>query len=176
MIHSHNSHSSRKKALLLFLSVSFCWPSAAESQWPSEVSPGARVRVRLPEREHQAGDRRGLLLRGRVTTLNADTLYLAITDSIGPVAIPRGLIDEMGVSRGVPSRGHSALRRGLISGALWSLLFAGMALPDDETDVGTAALVGAGIGVTLGGIIGALRPQERWKSLRMIPRDNVNER
>jgi hypothetical protein len=78
------------------------------AQRPAEITPGVRVRARLPEAQYPRGGTRGHLLRGRVTTMTADTLYLAITDSVGPLAVPRSLIERLDYSRGVPSRASSA--------------------------------------------------------------------
>jgi hypothetical protein len=140
-----------------------------EAQWPAEIVPGARVRARLPERQYQQGNQRGHLLRGRVSRLSADTLYLAITDSVGPLAIPRQLIQRLDYSRGVPSRLSSALTRGLVGGAV---LAATLALwneldEDSGTSTGDAALIGAAVGFGTGAIVGAIFPIERWKSVKL---------
>lgn len=140
------------------------------AQWPASITPGTRVRVRLPEVQYQAENRRGHLLRGRVTALAPDTLYLAVTDSLGPLAVPRTLVERLDISRGVPSRGASALRRGLLAGAgtaLLTVLLNEMDDASDRTSTGTAALVGAGIGLSFGGLMGALYPRERWASVRV---------
>ena len=113
---------------------------------------------------------RGLLLRGRVTALAPDTLYLAVGDSLGPLAVPRALIERIEYSRGVPSRTSSALRRGLIGAVGVAVLFALSNEWRDDSDrigTGTAALVGAGFGLTLGGVLGALYPRERWARVRL---------
>jgi hypothetical protein len=125
--------------------------------------------VRLPEVEYQETVRRGHLLRGRVTGLAPDTLYLAITDSLGPLAVPRSLIQRLDLSRGVPSRGASALRQGVISGALTALMVALLNESDDGSswDTGEAALIGGGIGFGTGAMFGAIFPRERWKSARL---------
>jgi hypothetical protein len=137
------------------------------AQWPANVAPGARVRVRLPEVQYQEAIPRGHLLRGRVSALAPDTLYLAITDSVGPLAIPRPLIQRLDLSRGVPSRGANALRQGVISGALWALAFAVFSETDNgRHDTGDAALLGGGVGFVTGAIMGALFPRERWKKVR----------
>ena len=140
------------------------------AQWPASITPGTRVRVRLPEVQYQEGTHRGHLLRGRVTALAPDTLYLAVTDSLGPLAVPRTLVEHLDISRGVPSRATSALRRGLLAGAgtaLLLVLFNEMDDGSDRTSPGTAALVGAGVGVSLGALVGALYPRERWASVRV---------
>jgi hypothetical protein len=140
-----------------------------EAQWPAEIVPGARVQARLPEMQYQKGNQRGHLLRGRVSGLSADTLYLAITDSVGPLAVPRHLIQRLDYSRGVPSRLSRALTRGLVGGAV---LAATLALlnevqEDPSTSTGDVALIGAAIGFGTGAILGAIFPTERWKSVKL---------
>jgi hypothetical protein len=113
---------------------------------------------------------RGHLIRGRVTALSGDTLYLAVTDSLGPLAIPRSLIQRLDVSRGVPSRGLSALQRGVLSGALGALTGLLVFGIDDEPDgieAGEAALVYGGVSFALGSVLGAVFPHERWKRLQL---------
>ncbi|HEV7365018.1 MAG TPA: hypothetical protein VGN76_04150 [Gemmatimonadales bacterium] len=77
------------------------------------------MQVRLPEIQYQADPRRGHLIRGKVRALTPDTLYIAVTDSLGPLAVPRTVIQNIDLSHGVPSRGGSALRRGIVSGVFW---------------------------------------------------------
>jgi len=154
--------------LPLFVAVSMATPLAA--QWPDPISPGTRVQARIPEAQYQMGGRRGHLLRGRITALAPDTLYLAVTDSLGPLAVPRALIEHLDYSRGVPSRASSALTRGLVGGAGAALLFVlsnEMRDASDRTSTGTAALVGGALGLSLGAVFGALYPRERWKSVRV---------
>jgi hypothetical protein len=155
--------------ILLLAGLGF---SEATAQWPSNVAPGARVRLRLPEVQYQETVRRGHLLRGRVTALTPDTLYLAITDSVGPLAVPRPLIQRLDLSRGVPSRGANALRQGLISGALSALMLVLINETGSRTsewDTGEAALIGGGIGFATGAILGAIFPRERWKRIPISP-------
>jgi hypothetical protein len=138
------------------------------AQWPSEVTPGTRIRIRLPETQYQMDGPRGHLLRGRVAALSGDTVYLAVTDSVGSLAIPRAMIQRLDVSRGAPSRGVSALQRGAITavgGALWGLL-AGSLDESNDVDTEDAMLVGGGIGLAVGGVLGAIFPRERWKRVR----------
>jgi hypothetical protein len=153
---------------VLFLSYS---PVArARAQWPQEIVPGARVQARLPEVQFQPAARRGHLLRGRVAGLALDTLYLAVTDSVGPLAIPRYLIERLEHSRRVPSRTSSALVRGLQAGAAMALVLVLWNELDEESDrtsTGTAALLGGSVGFATGAVLGALRPQERWRRVRL---------
>jgi hypothetical protein len=155
-------------AFIVFLAVTPFFNLAA--QWPAGIAAGARVQARLPEVQYQVNGRRGQLVRGRVTALTPDSLYLAITDSLGPVAVPRRLIERLAYSRGVPSRLSSAARRGLFAGAATALLFVLMNEMDEEpgrASTGSAALVGAGVGLTTGAVLGAIYPRERWKGVRL---------
>lgn len=154
--------------LIVFLAVSSV--STLAAQWPPGIAAGARVQVRLPEVQYQVDGRRGQLVRGRVTALTPDSLYLAITDSLGPVAVPRYLIERLAYSRGVPSRVASAARRGLFVGAGTALLFVlvnEMAEEPGRATTGSAALFGAGVGLTTGVMLGAVYPRERWKGVRL---------
>lgn len=156
-----------KLPTLILLLAAFGF-SETTAQWPASVEPGARIQVRLPEVQYQESLRRGHLLRGRVTGLAPDTLYLTITDSVGPLAVPRALIQRLELSRGVPSRGGNALRQGVISGALLALTAVLLNEADENpADAGEAALVGGGIGFATGAIFGAIFPRERWKKVRI---------
>jgi hypothetical protein len=155
--------------LLLALLLLSLAPMRVQAQWPPEVAPGVRVQVWLPEAEFQTAARRGHLLRGRIVHLAQDSLYLSVTDSIGPLAIPRSLIQRLDRSRGVPSRTTSALLRGARDGAAFALLAVLLNEMDDDPNLSTgeAALVGVGVGFTLGAVVGALRPEERWRRVRL---------
>jgi hypothetical protein len=131
--------------------------------------PGARVQVQVPERQYQLNVTRGQMLRGKVTATTADTLYLAVGDSIGPLAIPRRLIQHAYLSRGVPSSGESAIRRGLGGAIGGALVGWGIGALDDDIDNSDAALIGGAIGLGTGAIFGALFPQERWKRMKWEP-------
>jgi hypothetical protein len=131
--------------------------------------PGARVQVQVPERQYQFDIHRGQMLRGKVRGISADTLYLAVADSIGPLAIPRRLIQHAYLSRGVPSGGESAIRRG-IGGAIGGVLVGWViGALDDDIDNGDAALIGGAIGLGTGALFGVLFPQERWKRMKWEP-------
>ena len=156
--------SNRRTGVVLAL-VAICG-SNLSAQWPEEITPGARIRVRLPEVQYQVDGPRGQPIRGRVTNLSTDTIHLAVGDSVGSLAIPRPLIQRIDVSRGSPSRGMSAFQRGAVSGvigALYGLLAAG------ENDEGEWALIGGGVGLAIGGVFGAIWPHERWKRVKLEP-------
>jgi hypothetical protein len=155
--------------MLLAALGTFAARQGLEAQWPAEIVPGARVQARLPEIQYQKGNQRGHLLRGRVSRLSSDTLYLAVTDSVGPLAIPHHLIQRLDYSRGVPSRVSSALTRGLVGGAVFAATLALLneIQEDPSTSTGDVALIGAAIGFGTGAIVGAIFPIERWKSVKL---------
>lgn len=158
----------RSFTLVLFLITGVFHQLAAQRR--PALTSGARVQVRLPEVQYQFVGQRGQMVRGRVASLTSDTLYLAVTDSLGPLPIPRRMIERIEVSRGVPSRLASAARRGLISAAGFALLSVLLNEVEDESDktsTGTAALIGGGFGLVFGGVFGALYPTERWKHVRL---------
>jgi hypothetical protein len=140
------------------------------AQW-SPITPGARVQVRLPEVQYQIPGPRGHSIRGRVSALTPDTLYLLVADSVGPLPIPRRLVQRLEYSRGSPSRFGSALQRGLVAGALTALVFVGVGevIENDsyQSDAGEAALIGGAVGLVTGGLTGALYPRERWRRVEL---------
>jgi hypothetical protein len=161
---------SRRTGVVLAL-VAICG-SDLSAQWPEEITPGARIRVRLPEVQYQLDGPRGQPIRGRVTNLSTDTIHLAVGDSVGSLAIPRLLIQRIDVSRGSPSRGMSALQRGAVSGvigALYGLLAAGLYEDSDGIDEAESALIGGGVGLAVGAVFGAIWPHERWKRVKLKP-------
>src|SRR3954447_17869336 len=97
---------------------------SAGAQWPAQVTPGARVQMRLPEIQYQFDRVRGQPIRGRVASLASDTLYLAVGDSLGPLAVPRRLMKRLEYSKGVPSRVAGAMKRGVLSAAGFALVAA----------------------------------------------------
>jgi hypothetical protein len=160
------------RPLLIAVALTNLSGTTALAQWPLDLMAGARVRVEVPEQQYQADTRRGHRLRGRVTALAADTLYLAVTDSLGPLAIPRTLVQRLDLSRGVPSRGMSALRRGFLVGAgcaVVALAISGLDDEPDGSDAEEAALIGGAVGFGTGALFGALFPHERWKRIRFGP-------
>src|SRR3954469_15041507 len=130
---------------------------SAGAQWPAHVTPGARVQVRLPEIQYQFDWVRGQPIRGRVASLASATLYIAVRDSLGPLAVPRRLIQRLEYSKGVPSRVASATKRGLLSAAGFALLAAAIHEASDgphEHSTEEVALVWGGVGLVTGAVLG----------------------
>jgi hypothetical protein len=92
-----------------------------------------------------------------------------VTDSVGALAIPRHLVERLEYSRGVPSRTSSALLRGLRAGAATAVFLVLLNERDDDPEISTgeAALLGGGVGFVMGAVVGALRPEERWRRVRL---------
>jgi hypothetical protein len=140
----------------------------ADAQFPTEVQPGMRVRVWIPEtaRQEQAPDRRQLL-RGTVESVDGGLLRLQVPGTTGSLAIQRASVRRLDVSRGV-SRGASMVERavgGAIGGAI------GFALLNDPRRSGgphyrtdwRAAGVGASWGAGIGAVVGLTWPYEQWR-------------
>lgn len=153
--------------LLVAISFLLAAPRLALAQFPTEVQPGTRVRVWIPEtvRQEQAPEHRQLL-RGTVESADGSILRLRVPGTSGSLAIPRASVRRLDVSRGV-SRGASMLERavgGAIGGAIT------FALLNDPKRTGgphyrtdwRAAGVGAGWGAGIGAVVGLAWPYERW--------------
>lgn len=144
--------------------------SAAAAQFPSGVVPGVRVRVAVPDTARQSPlVPRQQLLFGTVVRATADSLHLALPGLGGVVAVPHGQLRALSVSRGVPSRGQSAVREGVRWAVLGALVFA----VSDTRDAAVGrnarerAAYGAGFGLGVGAIVGAVWPSERWRRLSL---------
>ncbi len=144
--------------------------TTAAAQYPAEVVPGVRVRLLLPDSVRQAPlQPRQQALLGTVVRIGGDSLYVAVPGSAGALAVPRGSLRGLSVSRGVPSRPESALWQGLgwaVGGALTFLIAHQMDDDEERFDsAGEAAAVGAGIGFGIGALLGAISPSERWRRI-----------
>jgi hypothetical protein len=153
--------------LFIITSLLLVTPGVAAAQFPSEVQPGTRVRVWIPEATRQnEGPYRRQLLRGNVESVDGATLRLRIPGSANTLAIPRASVRRLDISRGV-NRGESMIERaagGAIGGAIT------YALMNDPKRTGgphykrdwRAAGVGASWGAGIGAAIGLIFPHESW--------------
>jgi hypothetical protein len=154
--------------LLVVASFLLAAPCLAVAQFPSDVQPGTRVRVWLPEavRQEQPPEKRQVL-RGTVESVDAGSVRLRIPGTGGALGIPRASVRRLDVTRGV-SRGASAVERAVGSAVVVGVLYAVMNDPDHtsgphfRTDW-KAGGVGAAVGAGIGAIIGAIWPYERWR-------------
>jgi len=152
--------------LLVLVGLMLAVPSIGLAQFPTEVRPGARVRVWVPETDRQQeGPYRRQLLRGTVESVDG-TLRLRVPGTAGSLAIPRASVRRLDVSHGV-SRAASAVERavgGAIGGAISFALLNDPRRrggPHYRTDW-RAAGVGAAWGGGIGALIGLAFPHERW--------------
>jgi hypothetical protein len=155
--------------LLIIIIITFVLGIArpARAQFPTDVQPGTRVRVWIPETARQEeGPNRRQFLRGTVESVDGGILRLRVPSTTGSLAIPRASVRRLDVSQGV-SRGASMVERavgGAIGGAISYAL-----LNDPRRSGGPhyrtdwrAAGVGAAWGGGIGAVIGLTWPYERW--------------
>jgi hypothetical protein len=142
-------------------------PRLAVAQFPAEVQSGTRVRVWIPETARQEdGPERRQLLRGTIESVDGSTVRLRVPGTTGSLAIQRGSVRRLDVSRGV-SRGASMVERavgGAIGGAITFALLndpGRSSYPHYRTDW-RAAGDGAAWGAGIGAVVGLIWPYEQW--------------
>ena len=148
-------------------------PAVAHAQLTDQVAVGARVRVWVPEPWLQdGGPWKRQQLRGTVTAVGSDTLQLSIPGTEGTVAVARGSIRRLDVSRGRPSRVASAFERAF-GGAIVGAAAAALRndpdsdqWPNSSSDW-RAAGQGAIYGAAFGAAIGLIFPTERWRRIKL---------
>jgi hypothetical protein len=159
----------RNVALVLAASVGL----AAGVQAQKQIPVGARVRIVIGERERQRETRFGrrMVVRGELTAMSAESLWVRPTPVTGILAIPKSDVRRIYQSRGVPSRVASMLMDGVggaLLGAAECALFYGKDVYGrtancGETSRGDAAIRGATTGFAVFGVIGLVFPVERWR-------------
>ena len=154
------------------LCVAMLVSRVASAQFPADVRPGVRVRVWIPEPIAQMeGPAKRQLLRGSVAGIEGDVLRLSVPGTTGTLAIPRGTVRKLEVSRGV-SRPLSMIERAIGGAAGGAITFALMndprrrGGPHYRTDW-RAAGVGASWGAGIGAVIGLVFPHEHWERARL---------
>lgn len=126
----------------------------------------AKVRVVLA-RERKAGPLapRPEFIHASLVRATPDTVVLRVHPTAAPIALPRAAIERIDVSRGLPGRltsaGESAVRYAVL-GSLERTLIAALFPNRYDEHTWESALTGAGYGVILGAVVGAVRPRERW--------------
>jgi hypothetical protein len=158
----------RRSSLRVVLAsvYAMCVPTVGHAQ---ELIPGDRIRIAIRERQPQdeAPALRRLVLRGQLTRVAADTLFLRPGGTVGEIGIARATAISIHRSRGVRSRAASAARSGL-GLAIAGSLIAGFSYRKPNHTYGVtnrseAFALGAGIGALTGIVFGALLPTERWE-------------
>ena len=146
--------------------------SLAFGQGLATLQPGERVRILIPEEAAQAETpvMHRFSIRGNVSRVVSDTLFVRIPGTMGDLSIPRSSIREVFRSRGVPSRPVSGFRRaigiGLLTGIYTGLTY-GQVSDWGASDRTDAAMRGAAFGAIVGFMHGFLMPTERWKRVRL---------
>jgi len=151
-----------------------CTASVGGAQFPTDIQPGVRVRVSLPEplRQESSPSKR-LQLRGIVESTSQDTLRLTVPGATGTLSVASGTIRRLEISRGAPSRVATAFERaiaGAISGAIATAAANdpyGREWPNYRRDW-RAAGAGATYGAIGGAVVGLILPTERWRRVRLV--------
>lgn len=156
----------------VLLACSFI-PTRSDAQSAGPLQDGVRVRVWLPESYRQEqGPWRRQQLRGVLASATSDTLRVSVPGTEGTLAIARGSVMRLDVSRGRPSRPASAIERalaGAVVGAITAALNndpSGERWPNYSRDW-RAAEEGAKWGAALGAVVGFTFPTERWRRVRL---------
>jgi hypothetical protein len=161
-----------RMAVLAFVLLAAA-PAVARAQFPERVAVGARVRVWVPEPWLQdGGPWKRQQLRGTVTAVGSDTLQLSIPGTEGTIAVARGSIKRLEISRGRPSRVASAFERAVGGAIVGAAATAIQNDPDNDewpnySSDWRAAGQGAIYGAAFGAAIGIIFPTERWRRVRM---------
>jgi hypothetical protein len=153
-------------AVLLLCAVAGAPRAAAQSPFDTTAARvvGQRVQVRLNP-DSVVGHPQQFLY-GTLSSVYADSLTLQLRAGTAPMRISAAAIDRFYASRGVPSQRESAIRgaaRGALVGAAMGFVMHTL-IGDGLGVIGTAALQG-----TLGGVVGYLLPQERWRRVKLPP-------
>jgi hypothetical protein len=143
-------------------------PALTEAQ---TLRHGERIRVALPDtlRQDESRTSRRMILRGSVTRLHADTLFLRPAGTTGELGVVRSQAISLHRSGGVRSRLASAARTSAfmaVGGAAWT----GGTYRSVDRDLGIknrgeAVAVGAIAGAVAGAIVGVFLRTERWTSI-----------
>ena len=133
------------------------------------LQAGDRVRIVLPEAQAQDETplMRQFILRGTLTRLAAETLYVRPPGVPSALAVPNAVALTIHVSKGVRSRARSAARAGFLA-ALLGATFTGFTYEEPGHMYGVinrseAIALGAGFGAVFGGLWGVVFPTERWQ-------------
>jgi hypothetical protein len=146
------------RALSLIVAMALALPATGVAQLVPDSLISRRVRIFLtPLGRDVEGAGAAQLLRGELTKVTPDSITLSIHPGVTPISVAGASVRYLEVSRGV-SRGRTAVGLGLKAALVWGALGGSM-----EDDV--SPFVWAGAGFVIGGIAGALLPQEHWRTV-----------
>ena len=145
-------------------------PATARAQSTDSIQAGTRIRIGVHTGERTLLRRpKTQALVGTLVSTSGDTILLTVRPGAAPLRVPRETVNELHVSRGVPSRFESAVRRAILP-TLASATFTAVALNvrrrENDPAPGRGALSAAASTAALSGAIGLLSPKERWQRLR----------
>ena len=145
--------------ILRSLMISFAVTAVTSITASAQVVPDSllsrRVRVFLtPVQTTAQGPRTAQLLSGTLSKVTRDSITLILHPQAAPVTVATTGIDQIDLSRGV-SRRRTALRVGLRGALLWGAIN----LRDEEL----SPFLWAAGGFVVGGILGAVMPEEYWQ-------------
>lgn len=151
--------------------VAFAMVAPLASLAAQALAVGDRIRLTVaePQPQQESPGSRRLVLRGEVTRLVPDSIYLRPSPVTSELSIPVVAVKSLQRSRGV-SRSATALRLAFVLAATTALYSAGVH-DDDRPLMGAddwrdAALAGAAIGAGTGLILGVVFPTEGWRRLK----------
>ena len=141
-------------------------PVRLPAQAPPAIGVGARIRVWTPDMRK---------VTGRVEASTADLLVVQPDGTTASVSLPVASLSRIDISRGLPSRAHSAWTRarwGALIGAVPGAISLG--LQHEQVGGGSSAARAAALGAWSGGlfggligaVVGAARPGEDWERVR----------
>lgn len=155
--------------LLALLTPFLATPAAAQLRDP--VPAGTRVRVWLaPQPDSVEGAAEPQRLRGTLLGFSSDSLTLALRPGVAPVTISWPAVKRLDESRGVLSRVESAARLGVlgaVEGMLEFVLLESISSERGFGSTGEAMLWGGAAGAGIGVVLGAWRPPELWRRIRL---------
>lgn len=139
-------------------------PCVAWSKEPSAIVPGSRIRI-----TERAADEGGAL-SGTVVTAGADSVVMSLDKGAQRAPFALAGLSRVEVSRG--EKGHTAAGIGLgfLAGAgIGALIGVKDTQGEDSLEVWMNVLawsgIGAGVGMLVGGVIGAVYKTEKWEQV-----------
>jgi AraC family transcriptional activator FtrA len=159
--------SARARVIGATIVLSAVSPVAAHAQWIDSVRATTRVRLDVHTGERTFLRRaKTQSLAGTLVATRGDTVLVAVSPGAEPLLIPRAAIRDVHVSRGVPSRFESAVRRAVVptlASAAFSAVSLNIRRKDGDSSPGRGALTAAASTAALSAALGFINPKERWQ-------------
>lgn len=151
---------------VVLLSVS---PMTVRAQWTDSVRTATRIRLDINSGERTLL-RRGKpqSLAGTLVAVRGDTVLVAVAPGADPILVPRAAVRTVHVSRGVPNRFESAVRRAVVptlAAAAFTAVSLNVRRRDGDPAPTRGALAAAASTAALTGALGFVNPTERWQKV-----------